>query len=205
MKKLYLYVLDGMADWEHGYLLQALTLQSNLPKQKVMLQTVGLTKKPITTAAGMLIVPDISLDDMELENAAALILIGADTWLQSEQSAVLEIASCLLEKGILVAAICGATLGLADRCELNTRFHTSNAPFYPEMSPNYSGQNYYREDVAVGDGNLITASSAGSLLWAKLIIEKLDLYSSETVAAWFDYFSTGDISAYARLMSSLSE
>lgn len=59
--------------------------------------------------------------------------------------------------------------------------------------------------MAVGDGNLITASFAGSMLRAKLIVEKLNLYSSETLEAWYDYFSTGDISAYVRLMSSLSE
>lgn len=160
---------------------------------------------PITAASGIKITPEISLEDMDVENTAALILIGGDTWLEEENAGVLDIASSLLKRGVLVAAICGATLGLADRCELNTRLHTSNASFYPEMSSNYTGQKYYRDDIAVGDGNLITASSAGSLLWAKLIVEKLNLYSNETVEAWFEYFSTGDVAAYTRLMSRLSE
>ncbi len=205
MKKIYMYIQDTMADWEHGYLIQALTLQSLLPEKKVSFRTVGKTLLPITAASGIKITPEISLEDMDVENTAALILIGGDTWLEEENAGVLDIASSLLKRGVLVAAICGATLGLADRCELNTRLHTSNASFYPEMSSNYTGQKYYRDDIAVGDGNLITASSAGSLLWAKLIVEKLNLYSNETVEAWFEYFSTGDVAAYTRLMSRLSE
>lgn len=205
MKKIYMYIQDTMADWEHGYLMQALTLQSLLPEKKVSFHTVGKTLLPITAASGIKITPETSLEDMDVENTAALILIGGDTWLEEENAGVLDIASSLLKRGVLVAAICGATLGLADRCELNTRLHTSNASFYPEMSSNYTGQKYYRDDIAVGDGNLITASSAGSLLWAKLIVEKLDLYSNETVEAWFEYFSTGDVAAYTRLMSRLSE
>lgn len=205
MKKIYMYIQDTMADWEHGYLMQALTLQTLLPEKKVLFQTVGKSLSPVVTASGIKIVPDIMLDDMDLENVGALILVGGDTWLGGENAEILNIATSLLERDTLVAAICGATLGLAERGELNERFHTSNAPFYPEMTSNYTGQKYYRDDVAVGDGNLITASSARSMLWAKLIVEKLNLYSSETLEAWYDYFSTGDISAYARLMSSLSE
>lgn len=29
MKKIYMYVLDTMADWENGYFLQGFTLQKN--------------------------------------------------------------------------------------------------------------------------------------------------------------------------------
>ncbi|WP_424555133.1 DJ-1/PfpI family protein [Streptococcus agalactiae] len=205
MKKVYMYVQDTMADWEHGYLMQALTLQSFLSKKMVSFHTVGKTLQSITTASGIRVVPEISLKDIDIKNTAALILIGGDTWLEEDNSEILDIASQLLQQEILVAAICGATLGLADRCELNTRFHTSNASFYPEMSSNYTGQKYYSDDVAVSDGNLITASSAGSLLWAKLIIENLGLYSQETSEAWFDYFSTGNIASYSRLMYSFSK
>ncbi|SUN43793.1 lin0465 protein [Streptococcus criceti] len=205
MKTVYMYVQDTMADWEHGYLMQALSLQVMLKKPKVSFKTVGRTKAPIRTASGITLVPDLSLDDIDVASTAALVLIGGETWLDKEQAAILNLAAELLQEGFLVAAICGATLGLADRGALNTRFHTSNASFYPEMSPHYTGQIYYKDDVAVCDGNLIIASSAGSLLWAKLIVEKLDLYANKTIEAWFDYFSTGDVAAYARLMSSFSE
>ena len=42
MKKIYMYLLDTMADWENGYFLQGLTLQQMLPEQKYEVCTVAL-------------------------------------------------------------------------------------------------------------------------------------------------------------------
>jgi len=39
MKKIYMYLLDTMADWENGYFLQGFTLQKMLPKQEYELCT----------------------------------------------------------------------------------------------------------------------------------------------------------------------
>lgn len=206
MKNIYMYVQDTMADFEHGYLMQALSLQSMLGEAKVKLVTVSKGKKSIKTAGGMTIVPDVNLYDLDTANAAALVLIGGDTWLDNEQDDVLEVASKLLQENILVGAICGATLGLAEKGILDNRYHTSNASFFlTQMSQHYRGQDYYKDEIAVQDGKLITASSAGSLLWAKLIVEELDLYSKSTVEAWFNYFSTGDARYYFEMMDSLEK
>ena len=115
MKNIYMYIQDTMADFEHGYLLQALSLQSMLEESKVRLVTVSKGKKTIKTAGGVTIVPDVDLYDLDVANAAALVLIGGDTWLNDEQDDVLELASKLLQENILVGAICGATLGLAEK------------------------------------------------------------------------------------------
>lgn len=206
MKNIYMYIQDTMADFEHGYLMQALSLQSMLEEAKVKLVTVSKAKKPIKTAGGMTIVPDIDLCDLDAANAAALVLIGGDTWLNDEQDDVLEVASKLLQENILVGAICGATLGLAEKGILDNRYHTSNASFYlSQMSKHYQGHSYYKDEIAVQDGKLITASSAGSLLWTKLIVDELELYSKTTVEAWFNYFSTGDPQYYFEMMNSLEK
>ena len=206
MKNIYMYVQDTMADWEHGYLMHALSLQAMLGEPKVKLLTVSKGKKSIKTAGGMTIVPDVNLYDLDTANAAALVLIGGDTWLDNEQDDVLEVASKLLQENILVGAICGATLGLAEKGILDNRYHTSNASFFlSQMSQHYRGHSYYKDEIAVQDGNLITASSAGSLLWAKLIVEELGLYSKTTVEAWFNYFSTGTPQYYGEMMNSLAK
>ena len=194
MKNIYMYIQDTMADFEHGYLMQALSLQSMLGEAKVKLVTVSKGKKSIKTAGGMTIVPDVNLYDLDTANAAALVLIGGDTWLDNVQ-----------EK-ILVGAICGATLGWAEKGILDNRYHTSNASFFlTQMSQHYRGQDYYKDEIAVQDGKLITASSAGSLSWTKLIVEELGLYSKSTVEAWFNYFSTGDAHYYFEMMNSLEK
>ena len=126
--------------------------------------------------------------------------------MNDEQDDVLELASKLLQENILVGAICGATLGLAEKGILDNRYHTSNASFFlTQMSQHYRGQDYYKDEIAVQDGKLITASSAGSLSWTKLIVEELGLYSKSTVEAWFNYFSTGDAHYYFEMMNSLEK
>jgi len=202
MKNIYMYVQDTMADWEHGYLMHALSLQAMLGKAKVKLLTVSKGKKSIKTAGGMTIVPDLNLYDIDTVNTDALLLIGGDSWLNNEQDDVLELASKLLQENILV----GATLGLAEKGILDNRYHTSNASFFlSQMNQHYRGHDYYKDEIAVQDGNLITASSAGSLLWAKFIIEELGLYSKTTIEAWFNYFSTGDPQYYVEMMNSLEK
>ena len=202
MKKIYMYVLDTMADWENGYLLQGLTLQKMAGKSQYELQTVSASKKAIKTSGGVTIVPDITIEEIDETKAGALLLIGADTWQDQSNQKILELSKSFLEKDILIAAICGATLGLANKGILNSYHHTSNALFFLKGSPNYQGEKYYEDTVAVMDRNLITASSAGSLLWARYILENLELYSKETIEAWYNYFSFGKVDYFGELMNS---
>ena len=89
MRIVYVYLLDTMADWEHGYLLQALSLQSMAQKEKLIVQTIARVKAPIKTAGGMTLVTDKTLAEVDIHSAAALVLIGADTWLEKEQADIL--------------------------------------------------------------------------------------------------------------------
>jgi putative intracellular protease/amidase len=61
-----------------------------------------------------------------------------------------------LEAGVPVAAICGATAGLARTELLDQRNHTSAAPEYLAAT-GYAGADRYRNERAVVDGDLITA------------------------------------------------
>ncbi|RAZ23575.1 glutamine amidotransferase, partial [Klebsiella oxytoca] len=71
---------------------------------------------------------------------------------------------------------CGATAALANVGLLDQRLHTSNGMGYLEMvSPCYKGQQCYGDKPSVAAQNLITASSTGALLWAKQIIERLEV------------------------------
>jgi len=73
------------------------------------------------------------------------------------------------------------------------------------MAPNYKGAALYREEAAVSDANIVTAGSAGSLLWARYILEYLELFSSETIDAWYNYFSTGDAKYFGELMATFQK
>ncbi|WP_263574197.1 DJ-1/PfpI family protein [Staphylococcus schweitzeri] len=105
-----------------------------------------------------------------------------------------------------VAAICGATIPLADIGILNEYYHTSNDLLYLEsFSSNYHGQKLYIDQPSVSHKNLITASSTGALMWTKDILQKLDVFKHSTLDAWFNYFSTGNSKYYFELLQTLNK
>lgn len=201
MKHVYIYLLNIMADWETGYILQGLTAQTMVGEVKYQVKTVGITKEPIRTLGGMTMVPDCSIEEVSLDSVGALLLPGGETWKEEVHQPVLDLALLCIDQKIPVAAICGATLALADLGFLNKRTHTSNSlEFLTGLSPTYTGSSFYVNEMAARDGNVITASSAGGLLWAKYILESLNIYSKEVIDAWYGYFSTGRMEYFMELM-----
>ncbi len=206
MFTVYVYVLDTLADWELGYVTSELNSARFFKKnaESLIVKTVSLTKEPIKTMGGMTIVPDCLIDDIFINERSVLILPGADTWSDKKHDPIMKKASDLLSINALVCAICGATTALANYGLLDDRSHTSNGPGFLEMfSPSYKGRSHYIDEASVVDNNLIAASPTGSLLWAKQIIEHLDVFQTNTLESWYDYFSTGDPKHFYTLMQSL--
>lgn len=207
MFTIYVYVLDTLADWELGHVISELNSGRFFKKdaQCVSLKTVSFTKEPVHTMGGLTIIPDCLIDDIIVNETSVLLLPGADTWNDPKHGAIIEKAGEFLALGATVCAICGATAALAGLGLLDNRPHTSNGPGFLEMvSPCYKGQSFYVDKPSVTDNNLITASSTGALLWAKQIIERLDVFETKTLEAWYDYFNTGKPEHFFALMQTLS-
>ncbi len=51
--------------------------------------------------------------------------------------------------------------------------------------------------------SLITASSTRALLWARQIIERLEVFQPDTLEAWYNYFSSGKEQDFFALMQTL--
>ncbi len=206
MYTVYLYVLDTMADWETGYVTAELNSGRFFKKDapSVSFKTVGLTADTIKTMGGLTVSPECTLTDIAVDKNSVLLLPGSNEWSDPKHGAVLKTASELLGAGGTVCAICGATTALAGIGALDARPHTSNgAGFLDMFVPVYKGQSFYVDEPSVADGNLITASSTGGLLWAKQIIERLGVFAPDTLEAWYAYFSTGKAEHFFALMQSL--
>lgn len=206
MFKIYVYVLDTLADWELGYVTSELNSGRFFKEgaQRILLKTVSCSKKPITTMGGLTIVPDCLINDIVMDETSILLLPGADTWNDSKHNAIIEKASDLLSLGATVCAICGATVALANFGLLDHRPHTSNGPGFLEMvCPTYKGHSFYIDSPSVMANNLITASSTGALLLTKQIIEHLGVFQPNTLEAWYNYFSTGEPKHFFALMQTL--
>ncbi|HLO15501.1 MAG TPA: type 1 glutamine amidotransferase family protein [Anaerolineales bacterium] len=205
-KRVYVYVQDTWSDWEVGYATAELNSGRFFKNkgERLIVKTVGLTKDPITTMGGMSITPDLTLRAVTVESSAMLILVGGDTWQDPKHQPIIAKAKELLEANCNVAAICGATSALAEAGLFDNRPHTSNGIEYLKMvAPHYQGDAHYKEDRAVSDGNLITASSAGPLQFARYILQRLEVFSDEALEAWYNYFNTGEVNYFFALMSAL--
>ena len=207
MFTVYVYVLDTLADWELGYVTAELNSGRFFKKgaPSISVKTVGISKRPVKTMGGLTIIPDCIIGDIKVSRESVLLLPGANTWDNPEHSIILEKAREFLSADALVCAICGATAALANAGLLDQRLHTSNGVGYLEMvSPCYKGQNFYVDEPSVAEDNLITASSTGALLWAKQIIERLNVFQLDTLDAWYGYFNTGEAQHFFALMQTLS-
>ena len=195
MYNIYVYVLDTMADWEPGHVTAELNSGRFFKKDApgVTLKTAGRSMEPVRTMGGLTVTPDCLIDDIAVSDTTVLLLPGANTWSDPENNAVIEKAGELLCAGAAVCAICGATAALAGAGLLDSRPHTSNGPGFLEMFvPTYKGSGFYVDKPSVADGNLITAAGTGGLMWARDIIERLGVFESDTLSAWYDYYRTGE-------------
>jgi len=206
MFTIYVYVLDTLADWELGYVTAELNSGRFFKKDApcVSVKTVSFSKEPVKTMGGLTIVPDCLIDDIAVSETSVLLLPGANTWNAPEHGAIIEKAGELLSTGATVCAICGATAALANYGLLDKRLHTSNGVGFLEMvSPGYKGQKFYIDKPSVANNNLITAGPVGALLWAKQIVGRLGVFQSNTLEAWYEYFSTGEPQYFFALMQTL--
>ena len=205
---LYLYIPDTMADWEPAYLLAELVSGRFLEHsdKRYQLRLCGRTRDPITTMGGIRLVPDMTMDDIEAAPGRLLLLPGAMTWLDPVQDPVLAKVREILDTGMVVGAICGATMGLANAGMLNNRPHTSNdLAVLKQFCPGYAGDAYYVDKPAVTDGNLITASGFAAVDFAYEVMKKLGVLRKKTLEAWYHLNLTKKPEYFYQIMESMGE
>ncbi|PKL35616.1 MAG: glutamine amidotransferase [Spirochaetae bacterium HGW-Spirochaetae-1] len=204
-KNCYLYVLNTLADWEIGFITAELKSRRFIPENtKIELLMVGNTLQSITTMGGISISPEISVEDIEFKEGDILVLPGADTWLEEENKKILDMVPDLLQKKVIIAAICGATAALAQRGLLNNRKHTSNDKEYLKMfCPAYEGILSYIDAPVAVDENLITATGLAPLEFAYELFKKSKAMRDETLEAWYQLYRTKEAKYFFNLMESL--
>lgn len=204
MKNCYIYALNTMADWEIAHITAELNSGRFLKNGKVPVCTVSKNSNPVTSMGGMNITVDMKLSEVEFFEGDLLIFPGADTWMEEENKNIIEMVESLIDRGVIVAAICGATFALANAGILNNRKHTSNDKGFLEMiCPEYKGSDNYKDCLAVCDGNLITASGVAPLEFAYEILKRAGVMKEETLTAWYKLYSLKEAKYFHELMESM--
>lgn len=195
----YLFVFDTLADWETGHAIAYINDPAYQRRPgRYTVRTVGVTTEPVKTAGGVTIQPDMALSGFDAPACALLILPGGTRWDEGGNLEALDAARAVVKAGGAIAAICGATAGLARGGFLDDRRHTSNAAEYIKAT-GYAGSHLYVDAPAVSDRNVITASSTAPVDFAREIFRALDLYDEKVLDAWYGLFKTGDPSYFAAL------
>jgi putative intracellular protease/amidase len=194
-------VFDTFADWETGYA-TAHIRRGSWQRQpgRYSVTTVGPAREPVTTMGGMRITPDIAVEELRPSGSAMLILAGGDTWGEDSMAGFRRAARRFLAAGVPVAAICGATFGLALEGLLDDRAHTSNAAEYLTFT-GYAGGDRFVDEPVVTDGDLITASGVAPVHFARAIFERLGIYPPEVAASWFKLYGDRDPAGFYELMA----
>lgn len=199
----HLFVFDSLSDWEAGYAIAGINNpQFQLNPGRYRIQTVVLKLAPVVTIGGIRIKPDLTLDSISPADSAMLILPGGTSWDAGQNMEAIDVAAAFLAAGVPVAAICGATAGLARGGLLDDRRHTSNAKDYL-LATQYGGASLYEDSPAVIDDNLITASGVAPVDFAYHIFRRLSLYKPPVLDAWYGLFKTGQPEYYGALMQAV--
>jgi len=198
MRTAYVAVCDTLADWEIGHLTVELRT-GRFTGQPWKVVTVAESAEPVTTMGGLRIVPDMVLAELEPEDGDLLVLAGSGQWDDGGGDAFAKMAQRFLDHGVPVAAICGATAGLARAGILDERRHTSAAKEYLQAT-GYQGSDNYVDERAVVDGDLITAGPDSPVQFARATLERLGLADEKKLDAYEGVFHRADPAAYPVLV-----
>jgi len=204
----YLVVVDTLADWEIGYLTAELHSRRFFanPSQDFQLLKAGLDRNPVSSMGGSIHTPDVTIDDIRMNANDLLLLPGAEIWQSTQARPILDLARDALDQGHHVAAICGATVGLASVGALDARRHTSNdLGALQAACPNYRGERLYRKEAAVRGDNLVTATGLAPLEFSYEVLKMLKVWRPETAKAWYRLHKTRQERWYHELVASMAE
>ncbi|UXH77595.1 DJ-1/PfpI family protein [Roseateles amylovorans] len=200
LRTVHLYLFDGFADWEAAFAVAGI---NNPEFQREpgtwQVRTVAAAGASLVRSmGGLAVLPDQRLSTLFPDDTSMLILPGGPGWDQGEHLEAAGKAKDILDHGGQVAAICGATAGLARLGILDQRRHTSNAASYLNGT-GYAGGEHYVDEPVVDESGLITAGGMSALEFAQAIFQRLGVYEDEVLDAWYQVNKTGKSSWYAKM------
>ncbi len=171
MAKAVLFLATGFED------LEVASIIDTLMRGGVEVVIAGLQAGAIEAKYRITVVPDVTIDEIELEKYDAVILPGGYPGYANlgADERVLESVKRAFELGIFVAAICGAPSVLAKAGVLNGK----KATIYPGMEAGLTGAKHSNERVVV-DGNIVTSQGPGSAV--EFGVKLVEILAGETRA-----------------------
>jgi len=149
---IYLLLADGFEE------IEALTPLDVLRRCGAGLTTVGVTGEYVTSARGLTVRADITIEDANSADCEMLIIPGGHGYVNigNSKDAVDFIRNCA-DAGAYIAAICGAPTVLGKMGLLKGK----RAVCFPGLEGELTGAQIVNQDVVI-DGKIITSKAAGT-------------------------------------------
>jgi putative intracellular protease/amidase len=180
---------DGYGDWEVALLLAELRRTGGYE-----VVTLGFSATAPLSMGGLRVEVDSPISEIRARDVELLIVPGGDGWQQGAypRDEVHGLIASAAESGAVIGAICGATIPAARAGLLDDRAHTSNfAGLLAEHGGSYRGEHLYRDELAVRDGNVVTASGIGYVEFAREILAAVGVFEPDMLARWFETYKHG--------------
>jgi putative intracellular protease/amidase len=187
------FVFDGFADQEVSLAMAWLGGKGS----DFGIETFSANGHQVTSMSGMRVMPHTSLKMMDPEDFDLLLLPGGDKWKEGDNLEIFPLLHATIGKKP-IAAICGATLALADLGLLDNTPHTSNFPgFLKHYCPDYTGEDLYQNVPCVNTGHLITANGVAIVEFAYEILRTFGVFDDQKAQGWRElYLSSGEVMSF---------
>lgn len=177
--KSYVLVYEGFVQFE-------VVLASYLLKHAGEIITVGVSKAPVVSAESFKVIPDITIDEVNVDEVDAFLVPGVYPDTLSNHEEFYTLLEKLNTKGKVIGAICSAPRHLAKAKVLKDKKYTTTVN--PSDFAEFNVDNFVNENVVI-DGNIITAKANGYVDFGIEIGKMVGIYEDEAdYQETIDYF-----------------
>ncbi|UYO00159.1 MAG: DJ-1/PfpI family protein [Devosia sp.] len=158
----------GYADWETALL-------NATAREYYRIDTIYASPggEPVTSLGGLRVSPSLAVEDIDVENAEAILVNGGTVWSTPAAPDIGPLLRSAHAAGRTVGGICDGVLALARAGLLDNVRHTANGP---ESLPDtgYAGAaNFVSSARAVRHGTIITAPGTAPVSFMGAVLESL--------------------------------
>jgi protein deglycase len=174
MKKTAVLLYPQFSEYELSVALSIL-MQGEKP-----VSIVGLNHHPIRGEAGLTVIPDMSIEEVNVEEIDSLLLTGCmDIFALKEEAKLFEFLSLLEKKVSVIASISSSPFLLAKAGLLKGKHYTVGITEEARILSGVFESDNYSDELVVQDGKLITARGRGFIRFGKILGEALNLSFDE--------------------------